>query len=286
MEKNTKAYLTDLLKWSDAVEELRHRNDEQIQGLSGWTDWKIKLENGLRKQRISETETEYLRDQAESFALRLENEWNKGAVPIGKHKLPPLPYDYDALEPFISEKIMRLHHDQHHKSYVDGLNKAEAAIYQGDSNNEMLKHWFREQAFHGSGHYLHTIFWFNMTPDGGGEPQANSKLIKQIKKDFGSFKKFKQLFTNAAESVEGSGWALLVWSPRSKRLGIQTHEKHQHYALADSIPLLALDVWEHAYYLQYENDRSSYIKEWWNVVNWENVTDRFTEAKQITWMPY
>ncbi|WP_117169318.1 superoxide dismutase [Paraliobacillus sediminis] len=286
MEKNTKAYITDLLEWSYAVEELLHRNDDQRQELSGWDDWKIQLEDGLREQSLSEKETLYLRDEAQRFALRLEQELNNGAVPIGKHKLPPLPYDYDALEPFISEKIMRLHHDQHHKSYVDGLNKAEVAIYHGETDNKMWKHWFREQAFHGSGHYLHTIFWFNMTPNGGGEPQANSILAKQINKDFGSFKKFKQIFTKGAESVEGSGWALLVWSPRAQRLGIQTHEKHQHYALADSIPLLVLDVWEHAYYLQYENDRSDYIKAWWNVIDWENVRQRFEAAKQITWRPY
>ncbi|WP_112181220.1 superoxide dismutase [Paraliobacillus zengyii] len=286
MEKNTKAYLNDLLQWSDEVEELALQSNEDRQELSGWEDWKIQLEEGLQERSIAEQEIMYLRDQAEIFARRLEGNTNNGSVPIGKHKLPPLPYDYDALEPFISEKIMRLHHDQHHKSYVDGLNKAEVAIYQGDSNNKMWKHWFREQAFHGSGHYLHTIFWFNMKPNGGGKPKDNTMLAKQINKDFGSFKNFKRIFTSGAGSVEGSGWTLLVWSPRSQRLGIQTREKHQHYALADSIPLLVLDVWEHAYYLQYENDRNAYINAWWNVIDWENVKERFEEAKQITWMPH
>lgn len=286
MVGNSKAYVTDLLNWAQQVEEILRERNERSDELSGWSDWIDQLESNLSKQTLTKQELIYLKDEAEKFSIRLEKGNNVKVVPIGKHKLPPLPYRYDALEPYISEKIMRLHHDQHHKSYVDGLNKAEKEIYQGNSEDKLWKHWFREQAFHGSGHYLHTIFWFNMMPNGGGEPLHTTLIAKQINQDFGSFKKFKQIFTNAAESVEGSGWALLVWSPRSHRLAVQTREKHQHYALADSIPLLVLDVWEHAYYLQYENERNTYIKEWWNVINWGNVNDRFEEAKQINWLPY
>lgn len=206
------------------------------------------------------------------------------SVPIGKHKLPPLPYDYNALEPYISEEIMRLHHDIHHKSYVDGLNKAEKELYGNKTDKNLIKHWLREQAFHGSGHYLHTIFWFNMTPKSNKAPKDD--ILKLIERDFGSWKKFKGLFTEAAKSVEGVGWAILVWTPRSGRLAIQTFEKHQLFQLADSIPLLVLDVWEHAYYLQYETDKDSYINNWWNVINWNNVNNRCLKAMKVEWPLY
>lgn len=213
-----------------------------------------------------------------------ENRKEINIVPIGKHKLPPLPYDYNALEPYISEDIMRLHHDIHHKSYVDGLNEAEKALYGNKIDKGLIKHWMREQAFHGSGHYLHTIFWFNMTPDSKKEPTDD--IRKLIDRDFGSWKKFKNLFTEAAKSVEGVGWAVLVWAPRSGGLAIQTVEKHQLFHLADSIPLLVLDVWEHAYYLQYETDKETYINNWWNVVNWNNVNERCQKARKVVWPLY
>lgn len=207
-------------------------------------------------------------------------------VPIGGHRLPPLPYGYDALEPYISGEIMRLHHQKHHQSYVDGLNQAELKMEEARRNNQfdLLRHWQREAAFNGSGHYLHTIFWYNMHPKGGGKPKG--RLAQQIERDFGSFTQFKRHFTEAAKQVEGAGWALLVWSSRSQRLAILAAEKHQHFAQWDVIPLLVLDVWEHAYYLQYKNDRAEYIKQWWNVVNWDNVEARFEKARQLRWTPY
>ncbi|WP_209122509.1 superoxide dismutase [Alkalihalobacillus sp. BA299] len=207
-------------------------------------------------------------------------------VPIGGHRLPPLPYRYDALEPYIAAEIMRLHHQEHHQSYVDGLNKAEKMMEQarktGDFN--LIKHWEREAAFNGAGHYLHTIFWNNMSPKGGGEPVG--ELAHQIRKDFGSFQQFKKHFSEAAKNVEAVGWAILVWSPRSHRLEILQAEKHQNLSQWDVIPLLVLDVWEHAYYLQYKNERKEYIKNWWNVVNWPDVNDRFKKAKELRWRPY
>ncbi len=201
-----------------------------------------------------------------------------------KHQLPALPYKYNALEPYISEDIMRLHHTKHHQAYVDGLNKAELALYTGKKGKDPLKHWLREQAFHGSGHYLHTIFWFNMTPDSNKKPSGD--ILKQIEKDFRSWQNFKALFTDTANSVEGDGWAVLLWSPRSGKLAIQSFEKHQLFHIPDTIPLLVLDVWEHAYYLQHQNDRASYINNWWNVVNWENVNKRFNKAHQLKWDLY
>ncbi|NGM84247.1 DUF2935 domain-containing protein [Paenibacillus sp. 7124] len=208
------------------------------------------------------------------------------SVPIGGHKLPPLPYPYNALEPYIDEKTMRIHHDIHHKSYVDGLNKAEKKLADARKSGdfELVKHWERELAFHGAGHYLHTIFWDEMSPQGGGRPTG--ALLAAIERDFGSFNAFKKQFSEAADKVEGGGWAILVWSPRSRRLEILTAEKHQNLSQWDVIPLLALDVWEHAYYLKHQNKRSDYIQDWWKVVNWPYVSERYTAASKLAWKPY
>lgn len=207
-------------------------------------------------------------------------------VPIGGHTLPPLPYSYDALEPYIERRIMELHHDKHHQSYVDGLNKAELEMQQArwDNNYDLIKHWEREAAFNGAGHYLHTIFWKVMSPDGGGEPTGD--LLHEIEQSFGSYDQFKAHFTEAANHVEGGGWAILVWSPRARRLEILQAEKHQNLSQWDIVPLLVLDVWEHAYYLQYENVKEDYVDNWWNIVNWTEVENRFNKAKQLKWQPF
>jgi len=205
----------------------------------------------------------------------------QGAVPIGKHTLPPLPYPYDALEPYIDETTMRLHHDKHHQSYVDGLNKAEIKLAEARKNKQfdLIKHWERELAFNGAGHYLHSIFWDIMSPAGGGKPAG--ALATQIQRDFGSFEAFKAHFSKAAEQVEGGGWAILVWGLKSRRLEILQAEKHQNLSQWDVIPLLVLDVWEHAYYLKYQNKRADYVNAWWNVVHWLNVSKRFTQVSKI-----
>lgn len=207
-------------------------------------------------------------------------------VPIGGHKLPPLPYAYNALEPYIDEKTMRIHHDKHHKTYVDDLNKAEKKLQEArkDGDFELVKHWERELAFNGAGHYLHTIFWNIMNPKGGGKPTGS--LGEQIRKDFGSYEAFKKHFTEAANKVEGGGWAVLVWSPRAHRLEILQAEKHQNLSQYDIVPLLPLDVWEHAYYLKHQNERKKYITDWWNVVYWPEVSERFMEARKLRWTPY
>lgn len=205
------------------------------------------------------------------------------SVPIGKHTLPPLSYPYDALEPYISEEIMHLHHDKHHQAYVDGLNKAEKMMQQARDTNDfaLLKHWEREAAFHGSGHYLHTIFWEVMIPNGGGQPKG--LLLTQLEKDFGHFTSFKKHFSEAAKQVEAVGWAILVWAPRSRRLEVLQSERHMILTQWDTVPLLVLDVWEHAYYLQYKNNRGDYVDQWWNIVNWSQVEHRFKEAKKLIW---
>jgi len=210
----------------------------------------------------------------------------KDVVPIGGHILPPLPYAYDALEPYIAREIMRLHHDKHHQSYVDGLNRAEKEMQKARATNHygLLKHWEREAAFHGAGHYLHTLFWNIMSPNGGGEPKGD--LERTIRQTFGGFAHFKKHFSEAANQVEGVGWAILVWSPRARRLEILQAEKHQNLSQWDVIPLLVLDVWEHAYYLQYKNERKKYIENWWHVVNWQEVENRFKEAVKLKWQPF
>ncbi|MFC5404543.1 Fe-Mn family superoxide dismutase [Cohnella soli] len=208
------------------------------------------------------------------------------AVPIGGHRLPPLPYPYKALEPYIDEKTMRIHHDIHHQSYVDGLNKAELKLEEARKSGDfdLVKHWERELAFNGAGHYLHTLFWDVMSPKGGGKPKG--KLLGEIERSFGSYDAFKKQFSEAAAKVEGGGWAILVWSPRSHRLEILTAEKHQNLSQWDVVPLLPLDVWEHAYYLKHQNDRTAYIKDWWNVVNWPYVEERYAKAQTLRWVPY
>lgn len=211
---------------------------------------------------------------------------NQRPVPIGGHQLPPLPYPYNALEPYIDEATMRIHHDKHHQTYVDDLNKAEKKLQDArkSGNFDLVKHWERELAFNGAGHYLHTIFWDTMSPQGGGRPEG--ELLEQIKRDFGSYDAFHKQFSNAAEKVEGGGWAILVWSPRSHRLEILTAEKHQNLSQWDIVPLLPLDVWEHAYYLKHQNKRKDYINDWWHVVNWPAVAQRYEQARKLKWQPF
>ncbi len=233
------------------------------------------------------------RTSSNNASLTSEGTWSEHLamdqtkpVPIGGHTLPPLPYPYKALEPHIDEQTMRLHHDKHHQSYVDGLNTAEKKLAEAreKDNFDLIKHWEREAAFHGAGHYLHTIFWNIMSPKGGSIPSG--AIAEQISNDFGSIDAFKRQFAQAAEKVEGGGWAILVWSPRSHRLEILQAEKHQNLSQWDVIPLLVLDVWEHSYYLKYQNKRADYIKAWWNVVNWAHVNERFEQARKLKWVPY
>jgi superoxide dismutase, Fe-Mn family len=200
----------------------------------------------------------------------------------GKYILPDLPYDYKALEPAIDEATMKLHHDKHHLAYVNGLNTALAKLAEARKTNEygLVKHWSRELAFHGSGHFLHTMFWHNMAPagkGGGGDPTGD--LAKAITQSFGSIEAARQQFTAAANQVEGGGWALLCFEPHAKSLVILTCEKQQDLTQWGVTPLLGCDVWEHAYYLKYQNRRADYVKAWWDVVNWPNVAANYAAAR-------
>jgi Fe-Mn family superoxide dismutase len=259
------------------MDEVRTWMEEMKPFVSEQEDLAKQLEQLMGELETSDVR--HIQTKVEEVYAEVEKRMKRQAVPIGGHTLPTLPYRYDALEPSISAQIMRLHHTKHHQSYVDGLNKAEKMMKRAREMNDydLLKHWEREAAFHGSGHYLHTIFWNNMMPKGGGKPKG--ELLRQIESDFGSFAAFQKHFTEAAKSVEGGGWALLVWSPMAGRLEILQAEKHQHLTQWTTVPLLVLDVWEHAYYLQYKNDRGAYIENWWKVVNWEDVARRFEHAK-------
>jgi Fe-Mn family superoxide dismutase len=197
----------------------------------------------------------------------------------GQHQLPPLPYPYNALEPVISEKALRIHHDKHHKAYVDGLNEAENSLEDARQTNnyKYIKYWENELAFNGSGHILHSIFWTIMAPS-GTRSQPGSNTLNQINSYFGSFNAFKDQFKNASEKVEASGWGILAWLPVWERLEILQAEKHQDLTQWSGIPILVCDVWEHAYYLDYQNKRKDYINAWWNLVNWNEVENRLVQA--------
>lgn len=197
------------------------------------------------------------------------------------YQLPELPYAYDALEPHYDEQTLRLHHGAHHKGYVDGLNKAVAKLARARETDDyaLIKHWERELAFHGAGHVLHCLFWENMTPQGGGEPQG--ALAQQIAKDFGSFTAFRKHFSAATAAVEGSGWGILAFNPHSSQLEIMTAEKHQDLSIWGVTPLLVCDVWEHAYYLKYQNRRPAWIEAWWNLINWRDVEKKLAQASNV-----
>lgn len=197
----------------------------------------------------------------------------------GQHTLPPLPYPYDALEPVIREEALRIHHDRHHKAYVDGLNRAELALVEARGSNDYayVKYWENQLAFNGSGHILHSIFWTNMAPL-GARGQPGIATATQIKLYFGDFSNFKAQFIEAAEKVEASGWAILVWHPAWRRLELLQCEKHQNLTQWSGIPILVCDVWEHAYYLDYQNRRREYLEKWWSLINWDDVERRLLLA--------
>ncbi len=202
-------------------------------------------------------------------------------VPPGKHKLPPLPYQYNALEPIIGADTIRIHHNHHHKAYVEGLNKAELALVEARRRNDFtyVKYWENELAFNGSGHILHSIYWTIMAPEGfGGEP--GPATLKEVNKYFGSFDSFIEQFATAATKVEASGWGILVWNPAWCHLEVLTAEKHQNLTQWGSIPLLVLDVWEHAYYLDYQYNREAYVRDWLKLINWNEVENRLGLAMQ------
>ena len=196
------------------------------------------------------------------------------------YELPDLPYDYDALEPHISGEIMQLHHDKHHATYVAGANtaleKLEKAREEGADANE-IRALSKNLTFNLGGHTNHSIFWKNLSPNGGGEPTG--ELTEAINRDFGSFEKFKDHFSAAATGLQVSGWAVLGYDHIAGRLIIEQLTDQQGNVSVDFTPLLMLDMWEHAFYLQYKNVKADYVKAVWNVFNWEDVVERYARAK-------
>ncbi|MBV8854870.1 MAG: superoxide dismutase [Sinobacteraceae bacterium] len=198
-----------------------------------------------------------------------------------KYVLPDLPYDYGDLEPHISAKIMQLHHDKHHKTYVDGANTTLESLEEARSKSDFARIAALEHAlaFHLSGHVLHSLFWKNLSPDGGGKPAG--ELASALDRDFGGFDGFKQQLTKAAATCMGSGWGALAWDTLSGRLiTLQIHD-HESQTVQGAIPLLVLDAWEHAYYLQYQNEKAKFFDAVWNVWNWKDVAERYERARSF-----
>lgn len=201
---------------------------------------------------------------------------------MAKYTLPELPYDYSALEPHISATIMELHHSKHHQTYVNGANTAldllAEAREKGDFAN--INRLQKDLAFNLGGHTNHSIFWTNLSPNGGDKPTGD--LEAAIDDQFGSFDAFRGQFTAAALGVQGSGWAGLFWDSIGENLVIQQFFDQQGQIVAGTVPLLLLDVWEHAYYLDYKNVRADYVKAFWNIANWADAQERFAAAREKT----
>ena len=201
---------------------------------------------------------------------------------MADYTLPELAYDYAALEPSISASIMELHHSKHHQAYVTGANTALAQLAEARDKGDLtyVNKLEKDLAFNLGGHINHSIFWTNLSPDGGDKPTGD--LESAINDQFGSFDKFVAHFTATALGVQGSGWAVLAWDSIGQRLIIVQFFDQQGNLPAGIVPLLMLDVWEHAYYLDYKNVRADYVKAFWNIANWANVQKRFTVAQEKT----
>ncbi|PJI93483.1 superoxide dismutase [Luteimicrobium subarcticum] len=197
------------------------------------------------------------------------------------YTLPELPYDYAALEPHVSGRIMELHHDKHHQAYVTGANTALEKLAEAREAGDLAAVNLHEKnlAFNLGGHVNHSVFWQNLSPE-GGEPAGD--LAAAIDEDFGSFEAFKKHFAATAAGVQGSGWSILAWDSIGQKLIIvQLYDQQGNIALG-LVPIVVLDVWEHAYYLDYQNVRADYVTAWWNIVNWADAGARFDRARTQT----
>ena len=195
------------------------------------------------------------------------------------YELPDLPYAYDALEPHISAEIMELHHDKHHATYVKGANAALEALEaerNGEANPDKLRALSKNLAFNLGGHTNHSIFWKNLSPNGGGQPEG--ELAEAIKDSFGSFEKFQAQFTATAMGIQGSGWAVLAYDSLSGKLVTFQLFDQQGNVPVGTIPLFMVDMWEHAFYLDYLNVKADYVKAVWNIANWQDVSERLADA--------
>lgn len=197
------------------------------------------------------------------------------------YQLPDLPYDYGDLEPHYSGRIVELHHDKHHAAYVEGANEAleKLAAAREKKDFSTINQLEKNLAFNLSGHVLHSLFWQNLTPDGGGEPEGDTGDL--IAEHFGSFEGFKAQLGHVAKGVQGSGWAALAWEPLAGRLIVEQIHDHQSNLGNGSVPLLVCDMWEHAYYLQFHNEKADWVKSFWKLVNWEDVAQRLKKVRRL-----
>ena len=198
---------------------------------------------------------------------------------MAEYTLPDLPYDYGALAPHIDGQIMELHHSKHHQTYVNGLNGTLDKLADARANNnfDAIVGLEKTLAFNLGGHVNHSIFWNNLSPDGGDKPTG--ELGSAIDEHFGSFDGFQAHFTAAATTIQGSGWAILGWDTLGQRLLVHQLYDQQANLPAGQVPVVMLDMWEHAFYLQYKNVKPDYVKAWWNVVNWADAEQRLAAAR-------
>ncbi|WP_083974208.1 superoxide dismutase [Herbidospora daliensis] len=198
---------------------------------------------------------------------------------MGQYTLPDMPYDYAALEPAITGEILELHHSKHHAAYVKGANDTLDRLAEVRDKGDFsgLVGLEKTYAFNLSGHVLHTIFWQNLSPDGGDRPDG--ELGDSIVEHFGSFEAFQKQLTTATATVQGSGWGVLAWEPLGRRLIVEQVYDHHGNVGMSSTPLLVFDAWEHAYYLQYKNVRPDYVEKLWSLINWNDVIARFDAAR-------
>ncbi|MBK8977040.1 MAG: superoxide dismutase [Planctomycetes bacterium] len=201
--------------------------------------------------------------------------------PAGEYQLPPLPYASDALDGFLSQEILELHHDKHHAGYVRGLNSTLAALAEARTKGDYsgIKALSRALAFHGSGHVLHTLYWHSMSPNGGGSPK-DGVLKTMLDASFGSVDGFRKQFGAATKQAEASGWGILAYEPLGDQLIVTAAESHQQMAVQGAIPLLVCDVWEHAYYLRYQNRRNDYVDAFFDVIHWDFAEQHLAATRQ------
>lgn len=201
---------------------------------------------------------------------------------MSDYTLPDLPYDYAALEPYVSGRIMELHHDKHHATYVKGINTAVEQLAEARESESYaaINTLEKNLAFHLGGHVNHSVFWPNMSPDGGDKPTGETAAL--IDEHFGGFDAFRSHFSANALAIQGSGWSVLAWDSIAQRpFVVQFYDQQANFPVCMT-PLLMLDMWEHAYYLDYQNDKATFVEKWWNIVNWADVQQRFERARTQT----
>jgi superoxide dismutase, Fe-Mn family len=199
---------------------------------------------------------------------------------MSNYALPSLPYEYDALEPHLTAELLELHHAKHHAAYVKGANDTLDQLAEARASEEFghIGQLEKSLAFNLSGHILHSMLWKNMSPTGGGTPSGS--LGKAIDQNFGSFDAFKAQLTSAASTIQGSGWGALSWEPLGKRLVVEQVFDHQGNVGNATLPILVVDMWEHAYYLQYQNRKNEWLDAFWDLIDWTDVAARFDKVRR------